>query len=116
MDRSWIPTVAGVLDILAGVPALIAVLALLFAGAMLGVVPEEDEVPVEWVQALLVCIAGLVFAGGVLAVIGGAFALQRRRFGWMLVGAIAAAVCFPPLGVPAIVLTVLAEKEVRPAS
>jgi hypothetical protein len=113
MDRSWIPTVAGILDIIAGVFALFGFLALTFGCYVVGSIPEANEFPLPAVSALLASLAIGVLITGLLAIIGGTFALRRKRWGWALAGSIAATLCFPPLGIPAIVLTVLAEKDLR---
>jgi hypothetical protein len=51
----------------------------------------------------------LVF--GILSLVGGMFAVQRRHWAWALVGSIAAIFCFFPLGVAAVILVIMAEKE-----
>jgi hypothetical protein len=48
---------------------------------------------------------------GVIAVIGGSYALRRSRGFWPVIGAIAATLSCLPLGVAAIVLTVMYEQE-----
>ena len=45
------------------------------------------------------------------AVIGGIFIIKRLEYRWALVGAIAAALSFVPLGVPAAVLTAMSPGE-----
>ena len=45
MDKSWLPTVAGVLDIIAGVFALGGCLAISFGGYVVGSVPEANDFP-----------------------------------------------------------------------
>jgi hypothetical protein len=47
---------------------------------------------------------------GVLAIIGGIFALKRKRWGLALAGAIAGTVTFFPCGIPAIVLVSMAKQ------
>ena len=113
MDKSWLPTVAGVLDIIAGVFALVGCLAIGFGGFMVGNVPEAEEFPLPAVAALLNTLSFGYLIIGLLAIIGGIFALRKSRWGWALAGSIAATLAFPPLGIPAIVLTVLAERELH---
>ena len=48
-----------------------------------------------------------------LALVGGVSAIQCRRWGWTIAGSIAAILICPPLGVPAIVLVIIAEGEIR---
>lgn len=113
MDKSWLPTVAGVLDIIAGVFALVGCLAISFGGYIVGSVPEASEFPLPAVVTLLSTLSFGFLIIGLLAIIGGTFALRKSRWGWALAGSIAATLAFPPLGIPAIVLTVLAERELR---
>ncbi len=48
---------------------------------------------------------------GILAIIGGVFALKRRRWGLALAGAIAGTVTFFPTGIPAIIYVTMAKPE-----
>ncbi len=112
IDRSWMPPVAGILDVVAGVFGLIGCGALVFASTIIGhVAAEEQEFPLFAVEGLLVAVAIGIVVLAVLALVGGFFALRRSSWAWMIVGAIAATVLCPPLGVPSIILTVLSEKE-----
>ena len=58
-------------------------------------------------------LAFLSLASGVVALAGGIYALQRRRWGWVVAGGVAALLAFPPLGIVSLVLTALAEPEFR---
>jgi hypothetical protein len=113
MDKSWIPTVAGILDIIAGVFALVGCLALSFGGYIVGTIPEANDAPLPAVVTLLSTLSFGFLVIGLLAIIGGTFTLRGTKWGWALAGSIAATLAFPPLGIPAIVLTVLAEREIR---
>jgi heme/copper-type cytochrome/quinol oxidase subunit 2 len=46
-----------------------------------------------------------------LAIVGGAFALRRKHWGWALAGSIGATLVFLPCGIPAIIFTALAKPE-----
>jgi hypothetical protein len=48
---------------------------------------------------------------GVLGIVGGVFALKKKRWGMALAGAIAGSITFLPCGVPAIIFVVLAKPE-----
>jgi hypothetical protein len=61
-------------------------------------------------------LALLVFAQGAVAIAGGIAALNRRSFGLAVAGSIIAVLLFFPLGVVALILTVLAEPEFRSAA
>ncbi len=116
MNREWIPTVAGVFQIVAAVCALIASLALVFSALMMEAVPDiqdDPDVPVELIVALLVGIAGFVFFGGIVSMIGGIACIRRQGWGWALAGSIAAVFLLPPAGILALVMTIFGEKEFR---
>ena len=46
-----------------------------------------------------------------LALVGGIFALQRRKWAWAITGSIAAALSFILLGIPAIILIAMSKDE-----
>jgi hypothetical protein len=48
---------------------------------------------------------------GVLAIVGGVFALRRKHWGWALAGSIAATLVFFPCGIPAIIFVSLGKPE-----
>lgn len=113
-------TVAGILDITAGVLGFaggLPLVALAFGGAaVLGMVPEPEANRLAFVPIVLFLpLALLCFLAGFVAVIGGRAALNRRRWGLAVAGAIAAVFGFFPLGVAAVVFTILAEPELRAA-
>ena len=115
MNTRWLPVAAGVLEIVAGITALAGALALGFSATVVANIPaaQAEGFPLSVVAGFLAVLSALVLLAGLLSVIGGIFALNRRRFGWALTGAIAATFCSPPFGVPAIILTVLGEAEIR---
>jgi hypothetical protein len=53
----------------------------------------------------------MTLGAGALAVIGGLSSLQRRRLWLAVCGSVAAMICFPPAGIAAMILIVLAEPE-----
>lgn len=114
MDRQWIPTVAGVLEIVAAIFALLGALALAFSGAVINVVPDiqnEPDVPLELLTGLFATLAGLVFLGGIVCLVGGVAALRRRNWFWAVAGAIAAVFVATPIGVFALILVIVGERE-----
>ena len=118
MDRSWMATVAGILNIIAGVLALLGALALIFVGAVTTTVPEMtvetgDDLPLALVSGLVWALVALSLIAAVLAITGGVVALRRTGWAWPLVGAITALFTAMPLGVLALIFVVLAEKELR---
>ena len=114
MNREWIPTVAGVLEIVAAVSALIGGAALVFSGLVVGSVPDiqnDPDVPVDLIIGLLVVLALFVLAAGLVALVGGIAAIRRSGWGRALAGSIAAVFLVPPVGILALVMVIFAERE-----
>lgn len=111
-------TVAGILDITAGIFGFVGAVPLLvlaFGGAaVLGMVPEPEANRLAILPLVLFLPLALVgFLAGLVAIIGGMAALNRRRWGLSVAGAIAAVFGFFPVGIAAVVFTILAEPEFR---
>jgi hypothetical protein len=114
MDKQWIPTVAGVLEVVAAVCALIGSAGAAFACAIISSVPElqqEPDFPFELVTGLLTAVAAGIFLFGALSLIGGIAAIRRRGWGWALAGSIAALFIMPPAGIFALVLVIIGASE-----
>ena len=119
MERTWKPTTAGVLTIIAGglgigAGALITLLAvpLVLGGALAGALKEAA------IGGLLVGLAriiGIIGSGmiglGAVAIAGGIYAIKRRLWGFALAGAILATICSTPLGVLAIIFVTTSKRE-----
>lgn len=111
MEKTWKPTVGGILSIIAGIFAIGSSLAILPTGpASLG--PFWG---IPWNQnffstlALGFGISRIIL--GVLVLIGGTYALRRRYWGFALAGSILAIPLVPPLGILATIFVSLARKE-----
>jgi hypothetical protein len=116
MNRDWIPTVAGIFEIVAAVCALIGAASLLFAALVITSVPDiqnDPDVPVDLISGLLGAIAIFVLVGGVVALVGGIAGVRRQGWGRAVAGAIAAVFLMPPVGILALVMTIVGEKEFR---
>ena len=112
------PTIAGVLDIIAGVMSLLGagalfVLGIVGTGAIAAAGAQDPEAArVAFVPiALFGPLSLLCLLIGAIAVAGGLAAIRRRKLWLAVIGSIAALLSFFPLGIPAIILTVMAEKE-----
>lgn len=97
--------IAGILDIAGGVIGLLVSLGLLVFISLISLDADFPFglffLPVFFVPA----------GGGVLAIVGGIYALRRKNWGLAMAGAIGAAVGVTILGVAALVLTALARDE-----
>ncbi|MHB8086173.1 MAG: hypothetical protein ACYDHZ_10125 [Dehalococcoidia bacterium] len=124
MEKSWMPTVAGILDIVSGAFGLCMGVFMTFARHAAGAVPNAAQgaagaipnasrfgmhAPLfggfhPWLGIALIVIS-------ILAVIGGIFALKVKNWGLALAGSIAAVISGRLLGVIALILTVLGKKD-----
>lgn len=108
------PTVAGVLEIVAAVCALIGALALLFICCVINAIPDlqhDPDVPLELLTGMFAALSTLIFLSGVACLVGGIAALRRRGWFWAVAGAVAALFVAPPAGIFALVLVILGERE-----
>jgi hypothetical protein len=110
--KTAMPIAAGILNIISGAFKLIGFLALILVGLFMAVSPGQ-EYPFN-PAAILVLISIFLFALGILSVVGGIFALQRRNFGLSLAGSIASFLPFNLLGMASIILVAMASKEFKP--
>ena len=110
MERTWKPTTAGILTIVAGVFNLIAGITLACVGTdCLGPLTGFTVAGVMWFGV----IGTPLIIIGIVAIVGGIFALRRRIWGLALAGAICA--LFPPpiiaLGLLSIIFLALSKEE-----
>ena len=114
------PTVAGIVTIICGCLAMFGFLALLLFALFFNAIPdiqhELDDFPLFFVQIAFALGALCSLVTALVALFGGISAIQRRRWPWVLAGAISALLICPPLGLAAVILVVLAEGELRPAA
>ena len=123
VPKTWKPAVAGVLNIVAGVFGIMAtttlIIALSFGLSLINWaidIPRIEAIP-AFLPWLLWTIPILLFLISMLALVGGIFALQRRRWGWVLAGSIAAVFAsisilrFLPVGIVAIIFTSISKDE-----
>jgi hypothetical protein len=105
--KTWMPTTAGILDIIAGCWGLLLALMFILIGSVTRFVPDVPP----YLFPIFTGLSLPLLLVGILAIVGGIYALKRKIWGLALAGSIAA--FFPSwiLGLPAIVLTALSKKE-----
>jgi len=114
-------TVAATLDIIAGVHGLLGGIVLLVLATVgrlghAGWTAHYGTALAGLLTSAFFLVLGFVhLVAGILALAGGLFTLQRRTWGWALTGGVAALFAGVLLGIPAMILTVLAESELHPA-
>jgi len=114
MKKTPMPVVAGILNMVSGVLSLIAFVGLLIASIAVGwtAVDVTGWIPgMDLALSVLVILTVVSLATGVLALVGGVYAVQRKQWGWALAGSICALVPSFVLGLVAIILTALSRDE-----
>lgn len=97
VKKTWMPTTAGILNIITGgicafmaIGIIIAFFAVSSINLMLFLPPTEAPFLMPLVSTILIVILVLSIARAVFTIVGGVFALQRRKWGWALAGSIIA--------------------------
>lgn len=123
IKKTWNPTVAGVLNIVSGVFGIIASIFIIIVLSIgFGVLkwaldmPRIETLP-AFLPGLVWTITILLAIVSILALVGGIFALQRKRWGWALAGSIAAVFAsipilrYLPVGILAIIFVAISKDE-----
>ena len=117
MKLTWKPIMAGILDIVGGAIGMVGGLYVVALTSLFRVIHEYvrlDSHIVDRVEQIISSIIALPFVVvliGIIAIIGGVYALQRRIWGFALAGAICSCIVFPFFGLPSIIITALARDE-----
>ncbi len=122
--RTWMPTVAGTLDIISGVFSLLCALASIVAVIAVALISEasfledmraalaEASIGSEFLVAILAVTAVWMAAAGILALLGGIYSIQRRKWGLTLAGSIAAILGgWTVLGILATIFAAISKNE-----
>lgn len=123
MEKTWKPTTAGILNIISGALSALGAIGLIIAITavetwtfLLDVIPPEDlpfVVPI--LSTVLIIALVLTIIEAVFPIVGGVFALQRRKWGWALAGSIISILGVFPLGVLSTIFVSMAKKEFEQA-
>ena len=121
MERTWKPTTAGILNIVAGTMGIIGGIFLIAAGRVIdqlgGIWAGAIDVPAAVTEAIGVspgvisALGAIPLVFGIIALVGGVFALQRRIWGLALAGAILAMFISGLLGILSIIFVSLGKRE-----
>ena len=120
-QKTWKPIVAGILDIVGGasgfigaIVALVGVLFFISFSQSVGPGPQPD-MSFAIIPGVLssILIIGLVFIliVAALSVVGGIYAIQRKKWGLALAGSIAAIFGSSVLGILATIFTAISKNE-----
>jgi hypothetical protein len=125
MKKTWMPTTSGVLNIISGILSLLGALCVFIATVFIGLVGRAPFVPAtsldfdavglgfNFVIFILAIIVFFLVATGVVSLIGGICALQRKKWGLALAGSIVAILGASVLGVASTVLTIISKEEFK---
>ncbi len=109
VKKTCMPAVAGIFTIFNGCLILI-ILVLFVIGSIVIRVAEAGIFDLN-LPLLFMSLPAFVIAA--LAIVGGAFAIKRKKWPWALAGSISAALVPIPLGIVAIILLVLSRNEFK---
>jgi membrane protein DedA with SNARE-associated domain len=112
MKKTGLSTAAGILDIVAGVFTILSVFCMLFFVAALKSFVEGlgEEFQVESDFASLI-VPGVTVIGGIVAIVAGILLLRKKNRTRAIVGAVGSTLTLSPLGVAALVVTIVARRE-----
>ena len=118
-SNRWMPTAGGVLSIVSGVLGIVGSIVIFafipFISKLITGSPEFSGADADEFMAVItisLVISGLtMLIPSIFAIIGGAFATMRKRWGWALAGSICAALVSGVLGIVAIVFIAMSKDE-----
>ncbi len=113
MKETWKATVGGILSIICGSFGVLAGLVVAVLGGSI-----TWLVGIPFATRILALIGSPLIALGVIAIVGGVYAIRRRAWGMALAGAICALLVPPPfiLGILAIVFITMSKEELNQRS
>lgn len=120
--ETWKPTTAGILNIIAGAFNVLGAIGLIIAIIVISggaytmhfLPPANAPFIAPMIIPVMVIILVITIIQAVLPIVGGVFALQRKKWGWTLAGSIIAILGMFPLGVASTILVSLAKEEFEP--
>ena len=121
VNKTWRPVTAGILNIITGVFSaagaiglLIVVISVDTSKFLVAVVPPEDlPFIAPLVNMILISLLVLSVFHTVFPIVGGVFAIQRKRWKWSLTGSIVAILAVFPLGVASTIFVAIAKDEFK---
>lgn len=117
--KTWKPTTAGILNIITGAFNILGAIGLIIAivvisggaYAMQLIPPADVPFIAPMINTILIILLVITIIQAVLPIVGGVFALQRRKWGWALAGSIIAILGMLPLGIASTIFVSLAKEE-----
>ena len=122
-QKTWKPTVAGILNIIAGVLSLLGAIGVIIGIIFFVSVGTQPFLTDMWGDLgdlgiglnflIILLVIGAIFSAilGILPLLGGIYALQRKKWGLALAGSIIAIIGSTPLGIASTILVAIAKDE-----
>ena len=122
MKLTWKPIMAGILDIVAGAIGMVGGIYFVMLNWIFNAIKETlrfnpeivQPAVIQWVEQMFSTLFAVPFVFvfiGIVSIIGGVYALQRRIWVFALAGAIGSCIAFPFFGIPSVIITSLAKDE-----
>ncbi len=119
VKKTWKPTTAGIFNIISGAINVFSVIGLIIVitaidtwAFLLETIPAEDlPLVASLINIILIACLALSIIHVVFPIVGGVFAIQRRKWGWALTGSIIAILAVLPLGIASTVFVAMAKDE-----
>jgi hypothetical protein len=129
MEKPWMPVVAGLLNIVSGALGVLVGLCMSLRGlafttaqAAQGIAPRVaphagayPQMPHLFFPGMGIAFGIALLVIGVLAILGGVYALKLKTWGLALAGSIAAVITGPVIGLLALIFVVLGREDFRKA-
>jgi hypothetical protein len=124
MDNKW-SVVGGIMSLVSGAFGMLGGLGLIFFSTVFtqaiswssvdgGSFGDAEQSVIDLVGFVYGVMGGFLLLVGVLALVGGIFALRRKLWGLALAGSIGAIFCFLPIGIVAVIFTSMSRSEFSP--
>ena len=115
-NKTWKPTTAGILSIVAGSLVVITGILLLVLGGTFAYIFSDPSLQIpamvgSKIMSILAAAAIPIIVLGAVSIVGGIYSLKRRLWGLALAGAICALAPYLILGILAIIFVVLGKGE-----
>ena len=119
IHRTWKPKTAGILNIITGAFTALALIFIIIAVISFynpnirQFLPPDFDPPTGFDSIIIIMLILIIIAMAFI-VIGGVFALQRRKWGWALAGSIIAIISLGsinPLGIASTIFVALSKDE-----
>ena len=118
IQKTWKPTTAGILNIISGALNVLYTMLLIICIIAIGninimrfISPQDAPFILPLIGTILIVLLVFSIIEAVFPIVGGVFALQRRKWGWALSGSIIAILGAFPLGVASTVFVAMAKDE-----